>query len=146
MFRYAESWSKRNKKGSVGISRRGSGILHFFLIHPRRHRQDIGALVVYDVDVIHHVYEILKVAFGKGGEAFVPCAENQDVEPLDEQADEGDDPVDPDDDCNQDPVDDADEQLKTACIVHVREELGWGRVCSFGHNYHHAPLALPLIK
>ena len=108
--------------------------------------QDIGALVVYDVDVIHHADQILKVAFGKGGEAFVPCAENQDVEPLDEQADEGDDPVDPDDDCNQDPVDDADEQsVRLASCMYVKSWVRAG-FRSFGHNYHHAPLALPLIK
>ena len=49
--------------------------------------------------------------------------ENQDMEPLDEQADERDDAIHPENDTDQDPVEDTDEQFKTACIMLKCKEL-----------------------
>jgi len=105
-----------------------------FFIHLYGNRQDVGALVVHDVRVAHHMHEVFQVPFCKVREPFVPPAKDQDVEPLDDQADGCDDTIDTCNDTNQDPVNDANEQLKTACIVHIGEELGWGGVCSIGHD------------
>jgi hypothetical protein len=103
-------------------------------IHLYGNRQDVGALVGHDIGVSHHMNDVLQVAFGKVREPFVPPAKDQDEEPLDDQADGCDDTIDTCNDTNQDPVNDTNEQLKTACIVHVREELGLGRGCSIGHD------------
>lgn len=58
----------------------------------------------------------------------MPCAENQDVEPLDDQADNCDDAVYACNDTYQDPVGDTDEQFKTAGLALEREKLRGGRV------------------
>ena len=82
--------------------------------------------------VTHDVYQIFEIPFGNVREPLVPASENQDVEPLDEQADERDDAVNPGDDTDQDPVNDTDEQFNTACVMLVREELFC--VSAFGHT------------
>ena len=94
--------------------------------------QEIRSLVRHDIRVTHNVHEIFEVAFCEAGKALVPASKDQDVEPLDNEAYERDDPVYPQDDTNQDPIDNSDEQLKTAGIMFVGEELVLIRY-SFGH-------------
>lgn len=77
--------------------------------------------------------EIFKVAFYDTGEPLAAPPEDKDAEPLDDQADACDDAVYPCNDADENPVDDTDEQLKTARVVLVGEELFlYG--CSFGHS------------
>jgi hypothetical protein len=73
--------------------------------------------------IAHHVHNVFEIAFGNVREPFVPVAQDQDMEPLDEQADECDYAIDPQDDADEDSVKDTDEQFKPACIVLVGKEL-----------------------
>ena len=96
-------------------------------------REDLRTRIGHDIRITHDAHQVFEIPLGNVREPFVPAAENQDMEPLDEQADERDYAIDPEDDSYQDPVDDADEQFKTACVMFVREELSFS-VSAFGHT------------
>jgi hypothetical protein len=89
---------------------------------------------------------IFEISFRNIRERFVPAPEDQDVEPLDEEADACNDPINPEDDADKDPVDDTDEQLEAACVVFIDKELLWCR-CSFRYNNHRSSgIPVTMIK
>ena len=88
-----------------------------------RHREDIRPLVAHEVYIGHHMYEVFQVPLDKVREPLVPAPEDQDMDPLNNEAYAGDDPVHPQDDPNDDPVHDTDEQFETACVMLEHEEL-----------------------
>ena len=104
------------------VDRFRSGFVSLF-INLHGGREDLRTLIGHDIRVTHHVDQVFEIDFGNIREPLIPVTENQDMEPLDEQADERDDAIHPEDDTDQDPVEDADEQFKTARILLKREEL-----------------------
>ena len=96
-------------------------------------REDCRTRIGHDIRVTHHVHKVFEIASGNVREPLVPAAKDQDMEPLDEQADERDHAIHPEDDADQDPVEDADEQFKTARILFECEELSFC-VSAFGHT------------
>ena len=64
-------------------------------------REDLRTRIGHDIRITHDAHQVFEIPFGNVWEPLVPAAENQDMEPLDKQADERDDAVYPDDNTDQ---------------------------------------------
>ncbi len=88
-----------------------------------RHRYDTRPLVRHEVGIGQDMNHILQIPLYNIREPLAPAPEDQDMEPLDDETDDGNDDVDPHDDADQDPVQDTDEQFQPACVVFKDKEL-----------------------
>jgi hypothetical protein len=69
------------------------------------------------------VNKIFQVTLCKVGQSLIPTPEYQDMEPLDKEADKGEDPVNPEDNPDDYPVGNTDKQLKTAGVSFKGKKL-----------------------
>lgn len=91
------------------------------------HRKDIRPGVCHEVCVWHYVDRILEITPCNVRQCLIPASESQDMEPLDEEADEREDSVHPHDKPDEDPVHETEKKFNAAGIVFKKKELLRGR-------------------
>jgi len=94
-----------------------------FFKNLHRYWQNIRPLVCHEVSIVHDVNKVFQIAPGKIGQPFIPSSEYQNIEPLDEKADECKDSVDPENNTDNYPVSYTDKEFKTAGVLLKRKEL-----------------------
>jgi hypothetical protein len=107
------------------------------------HRHDIRPLVRHEIRIGYDMDHVFEISFRNIRERLVPAPEDQDVEPLDKEADACNDPINPEDNADKDPVDDTNEQLEAVCVVFVDKELLRCRCCFRYTN--HRSYGIPII-